>query len=129
MSPSPRISGVRLAALVFADDAARALIERAGEHYSARNAQVAALLTAQGLPVEAADGMSLWVPVPRPAREIAAELARRGWRVRTGDDFNLAPGAPGVAGAEPSRHLRLTVHDRTDEKSAQLVQDLSAACR
>lgn len=119
----------RLAHGVLADDAARALIERAGEHYSARNAQVAALLTAQGLPVEAADGMSLWVPVPRPAREIAAELARRGWRVRTGDDFNLAPGAPGVAGAEPSRHLRLTVHDLTDEKSAQLVQDLSAACR
>lgn len=122
----------RLAHGVLADDAARALIERAGEHYSARNAQAAALLTAQGLPVEAADGMSLWVPVPRSAREIAAELARRGWRVRTGDDFNLAPGAPGapgVAGAEPSRHLRLTVHDLTDEESAQLVQDLSAACR
>lgn len=114
----------RLAHGVLADDAARALIERAGEHYAARNAQVAALLTAQGLPVEAADGMSLWLPVPPPDREIAAELARRGWRVRTGDEFRLAPGGPGV---EASRHLRLTVHDLTDAEAQRFATDLADA--
>ncbi|MFD4007660.1 aminotransferase class I/II-fold pyridoxal phosphate-dependent enzyme [Brachybacterium paraconglomeratum] len=114
----------RLAHGVLADDAARALIERAGEHYAARNAQVAALLTAQGLPVEAADGMSLWLPVPPPDREIAAELARRGWRVRTGGEFRLAPGGHGV---EASRHLRLTVHDLTDAEAQRFATDLADA--
>ncbi len=122
----------RLAHGVLADETARTLVERAGEHYAARNARVAALLTAQGLPVRAADGMSLWLPVPSPAREVATELARRGWRVRTGDEFRLAPSAPGASGASgaaPSRHLRLTVHDLTDAESEQLVEDLPAACR
>lgn len=114
----------RLAHGVLADDASRALVDRAGEHYAARNAEVAALLTAHGLPVEAADGMSLWVPVPRPAREVAAELARRGWRVRTGDEFRLAPGGPGV---EASRHLRLTVHDLTGAEAQRFATDLVGA--
>ena len=114
----------RLAHGVLADEGSRALVERAGEHYAARNAQVAALLTAHGLPAEAADGMSLWVPVPRPAREVAAELARRGWRVRTGDEFRLAPGGHGV---EASRHLRLTVHDLTDAEAQRFATDLADA--
>ncbi len=114
----------RLAHGVLADDASRALVERAGEHYAARNAEVAALLTAQGLPVRAADGMSLWVPVPRPAREVAAELARRGWRVRTGDEFRLAHGGSGL---EASRHLRLTVHDLTGAESQRFATDLVGA--
>lgn len=114
----------RLAHGVLADDASRALVERAGEHYAVRNAEVAALLTAQGLPVRAADGMSLWVPVPRPAREVAAELARRGWRGRTGDEFRLAPGGHGV---EASRNLRLTVHDLTDAEAQRFATDLADA--
>ena len=114
----------RLAHGVLADEGSRALVERAGEHYAARNAEVAGLLTAHGLPAEAADGMSLWVPVPRPAREVAAELARRGWRVRTGDEFRLAPGS---AGADPSRHLRLTVHDLTGAEAQRFATDLVGA--
>ena len=114
----------RLARGVLADDASRALVERAGEHYAARNAEVAGLLTAHGLPAEAADGMSLWVPVPRPAREVAAELARRGWRVRTGDEFRLDPGS---AGADPSGHLCLTVHDLTGAEAQRFATDLVGA--
>ncbi len=113
----------RLAHGVLADDAARDRIQRAGEHYAARNREVAALLTARGLPVEAADGMNLWVPLPRPAREVAAELARRGWRVRTEDEFCLGPGVPG---AEPSRHLRVTVHDLTGAEAERFAADLAA---
>ena len=63
-------------------------------------------------------------PVPRPAREVAAELARRGWRVRTGDEFRLAPGS---AGADPSRHLRLTVHDLTGAEAQRFATDLADA--
>ncbi|MEE1650339.1 aminotransferase class I/II-fold pyridoxal phosphate-dependent enzyme [Brachybacterium sp. J144] len=111
----------RLAHGVLREDGARALIERAGDRYAARNAQVAALLREVGAEVAAADGMSLWVGLPRPAGEVAAQLARRGWRVRTGDEFRLAPDA------EPSRHLRVTVHGLGDQEAERFASDLGAA--
>ncbi|WP_299301853.1 aminotransferase class I/II-fold pyridoxal phosphate-dependent enzyme [uncultured Brachybacterium sp.] len=111
----------RITHAVLRDPDALALIDRAGIHYAAQNTAFAAQLTALGLPVEAGDGMSLWVPVPVPARVVAERLMRRGWLVRTGDDFRLAPGA------EPSRHLRLTVHDLTSEEMRRLAEDLAAA--
>lgn len=111
----------RITHAVLRDQDALALIDRAGIHYAAQNTAFAAQLTALGLPVEAGDGMSLWVPVPVPARVVAERLMRRGWLVRTGDDFRLAPGA------EPSRHLRLTVHDLTSEEMRRLAEDLAAS--
>ena len=65
--------------------------------------------------------MSLWVPLPCAAEPVAAGLARRGWHVRTGEEFRLAPGA------EPSRHLRLTLHDLDEEASRRLAADLAVA--
>ena len=111
----------RITHAVMTDPGSLALIERAGVHYAERNAAFAARLTAQGLPVEAGDGMSLWVPVPAPAREVAERLMRRGWLVRTGDEFQLEPGA------ELSRHLRLTVHDLDEAERRRLAEDLVAA--
>ncbi|MGP5078826.1 aminotransferase class I/II-fold pyridoxal phosphate-dependent enzyme [Brachybacterium alimentarium] len=97
------------------------LIHRAGAHYAERNAAFAARLTALGLPVEAGDGMSLWVPVPVPAREVADRLMRRGWLVRTGDEFRL------VATGAPSHHLRLTVHDLSEDDARSLAADVAGA--
>ena len=65
--------------------------------------------------------MSLWVPLPVPAREVTERLTRRGWLVRTGDGFRLEEGD------EPSQHLRLTVHDLTEAEAAALADDLLAA--
>ena len=73
----------RITHAVMAAPESLELIHRAGAHYAERNAAFAARLTALGLPVEAGDGMSLWVPVPVPAREVADRLMRRGWLVRT----------------------------------------------
>lgn len=111
----------RLAHGVLADEASLALIAQASEHYATQNTQVAARFTAHGIPVDPADGMSLWVPLPCPARDVSAALAQRGWRVRTGDGFRLAEDA------EPSRHLRLTVHDLDEAEAERLAQDLAAA--
>ncbi|ASK65849.1 transcriptional regulator PtsJ [Brachybacterium avium] len=111
----------RITQAVMTDPEALALIEQAGAHYAARNHAFADRLTARGLPVEAGDGMSLWVPVPAPARAVAEQLMRRGWLVRTGDDFRLEPGA------EPSHHLRLTVHDLEEDAAAALASDLAEA--
>jgi DNA-binding transcriptional MocR family regulator len=113
----------RLAHGVLTDRAAQELIERAGEHYAARNAEVAALLAARGIEIAPADGMSLWVPVPAPARAVAEGLARRGWHVRTGEEFLLEPGT------EPSHHLRVTVHDLTDAEAERFAEDLETVLR
>lgn len=111
----------RITHAVMTDPGARDLISRAGEHYARRNTEVAERLSDHGLPVEAGDGMSLWVPVPAPARDVAERLERRGWLVRTGDEFRLDPAG------EPSRHLRITVHDLTAEETEALVRDLADA--
>ncbi|WP_434966751.1 aminotransferase class I/II-fold pyridoxal phosphate-dependent enzyme [Janibacter indicus] len=111
----------RITHAVITDPSALALIERAGKHYAERNAAFAALLTERGLPTSPGDGVSLWVPLPVAAREVADRLTRRGWLVRTGDEFRLAEGAP------PSQHLRLTVHDLDEASAATLADDIVAA--
>ncbi|MBO3664287.1 aminotransferase class I/II-fold pyridoxal phosphate-dependent enzyme [Microbacterium stercoris] len=109
----------RLAHAILADPNAQDLISRAGAHYAARNAAFAELLSAHDISTRVADGLSVWVPVEAPAPLVAAELRRRGWLVRTGDEFYLD------SPAEP--HLRLTVHDLTDAESVTLVTDLAAS--
>jgi len=73
--------------------------------------------------VPPSDGLSLWVGLPRPARDVAERLMRRGWLARTGDEFALADGHG------PSHHLRLTVHDLSDDEADALADDLAAAAR
>lgn len=113
----------RLTLTQLTDDSVRAQVRSAAAHYAERNAAFAARLRAEGVDVELSDGLSLWVELPRPAREVAARLMRRGWLARTGDEFALDPRA------DPSRHLRLTVHDLTDDEAQTLVADLVAASR
>lgn len=109
----------RLAHAQLTDDAARAMIADAGRHYAERNAAFAALLTERGLPAAAGDGLSLWISVPRPAREVADRLMRKGWLARTGDEFRLD--------ADTTHHLRLTVHDLDDAEAARFADDLVEA--
>lgn len=113
----------RLVHALVTDPEVTAGIDRAGAHYAARNEAFTARLTARGVPAEAGDGLNLWVSLPVPARDVAEQLMRRGWLARTGDDFRLEPET------EPSRHLRLTVHDLADEEAEQLADDIGAAVR
>nr|WP_314844367.1 aminotransferase class I/II-fold pyridoxal phosphate-dependent enzyme [uncultured Microbacterium sp.] len=113
----------RLTLTQVTDPLVLAQIEQAREHYAARNSAFAAKLNAHGIPSPAADGLSLWVELPRPARVVAEHLMRRGWLARTGDEFALEERA------EPSHHLRLTVHDLSDDDADTLVADLVAAAR
>lgn len=113
----------RLTLTQLTDPAVLAQIAEAREHYATRNAAFAALLRDNGLDAAAVDGLSLWIELPRPARLVAERLMRRGWLARTGDDFALDERA------DPSHHLRLTVHDLSDDDAATLVADLVAAVR
>lgn len=113
----------RLTLALLTDDDVRARITAAATHYAARNDAFADRLRAHGLAVDVSDGLSLWVPLPVPARLVTERLMRRGWLARTGDEFSLDERA------EPSHHLRLTVHDLSDDDATTLVADLVAAVR
>ena len=67
--------------------------------------------------------MNLWIRLPQTARVVSEKLMRRGWLVRTGDEFLLGENAA------PSEHLRLTVHDLNDADAERLVADIAAAAR
>ncbi len=113
----------RLTLTQLTDESVVSRIAEAGEHYAARNTAFATRLREEGLNSPATDGLSLWVQLPKPARVVAERLMRRGWLARTGDDFALDERA------EPSHHLRLTVHDLSDDDAETLVADLVAAVR
>lgn len=113
----------RLTLTQLTDESVVSRIAEAREHYAARNTAFATRLREEGLGSPATDGLSLWVRLPKPARVVAERLMRRGWLARTGDDFALDERA------EPSHHLRLTVHDLSDDDAETLIADLVAAVR
>lgn len=108
-----------LAQLTEPDAVAR--VAAAGAHYAERNEAFSARLRDHGIPTPDTEGLSLWVELPQPARQVSERLMRRGWLARTGDDFALGDRA------EPSHHLRLTVHDLSDDDADTLVADLVSA--
>jgi DNA-binding transcriptional MocR family regulator len=110
----------RLTHALVTDREALERVDAAAEHYAARNAAFAALLSAEGIPVRAQDGLNLWVTLPVPARAVSEQLMRRGWLARAGDEFDLVPAAP-------SHRLRLTVHDLSDDDARQLAADIAAS--
>lgn len=111
----------RLALTQLTDETVRTEVAAAAAHYAERNASFVERLRANGIDATESDGLSLWVELSRPARTVADRLMRRGWLARTGDDFALDERA------EPSHHLRLTVHDLSDADAETLVADLVAA--
>ena len=113
----------RLTLAQLTDDDVSARVAAAGVHYAARNAAFTERLREHGIDAPVTDGLSLWIELPRPARLVVERLMRRGWLARTGDEFALGDRA------EPSQHLRLTVHDLSDDDAATLVTDLVAAVR
>lgn len=113
----------RLVHALATDDEVAARIRLAGDHYAARSTSFAELLTAEGLPTSAGDGLNVWVGLDgAPARAVSEQLMRRGWLARPGDEFALG-------GAAESDHLRLTVHELDDEELQRLAVDLVAAVR
>jgi DNA-binding transcriptional MocR family regulator len=109
----------RLAHALLADPEVQAQFRDAAAHYARRSAAFADRLAGHGLRATAGDGLNLWVELPAAARAVSEQLMRRGWLARTGDEFMLE--------GAPSRHLRLTVHDLSEQDSAQLAGDLAAA--
>jgi DNA-binding transcriptional MocR family regulator len=113
----------RLAHAQLSDAGVRTRIAAAATHYAERNTAFVTALAERDIVTHSSDGLSLWVRVPAPAQTVAERLMRRGWLVRTGDEFRIEDPSPA------SDHLRLTVHDLSDADTARLLDDLQAATR
>ncbi|BDZ38228.1 hypothetical protein GCM10025863_08420 [Microbacterium suwonense] len=111
----------RLAHAQLSDAEARRRIADAAAHYAARNGAFIDALAQRGITTHSSDGLSLWVRLPVAARTASEHLMRRGWLVRTGDEFRIDEASPA------SDHLRLTVHDLSDEETSRLLDDLESA--
>ncbi|MDN3494324.1 aminotransferase class I/II-fold pyridoxal phosphate-dependent enzyme [Planococcus sp. APC 4015] len=110
----------RLTHALVTDSEVTEAIARAGAHYAARNDAFARRLAALGVAAEARDGLNLWVALGAPASVVCAQLMRRGWLARSGEEFLLADEGS-------AEHLRLTVHDLDDDDAAQLAADIADA--
>lgn len=103
--------------------AAQRIVGDAAQHYATRNAAFADLLIARGIAAPALSAISLWVDTGTSADAVVRELMKRGWLARTEDEFalNRSPGS--------GTHVRLTVHDLSDDDQRQLADDLVASVR
>lgn len=113
----------RLVLGLMTDPEVQQQISAAARHYLDRNTAFALDLRGAGLHATHGDGLNLWVELPLAAATVSERLMRRGWLVRTGDAFRLADQP------EPSRYLRLTVHDLSEQESTALLADLVTAAR
>lgn len=113
----------RLAHAQLSDAGIRQQIADAASHYAGRNSGFTAQLASRGILTDSTDGLSLWVRLPVSARVAAERMMRRGWLVRTGDEFRIDEASPA------SDHLRLTVHDLSEQDTARLLDDLASAVR
>ncbi|MTV38667.1 MocR-like B6 salvage transcription factor PtsJ [Duganella radicis] len=99
----------------------RGQIEAARAGYAARRAELRAELAAQGIALPPpADGLNLWIPLDRDARDVAYALAKKGWLVRLGSAYD-------VQGR--SQAIRITVSNLRDGQARQFAQDLQSVLR
>ncbi|NVM77424.1 DNA-binding transcriptional MocR family regulator [Duganella sp. SG902] len=99
----------------------RGQIAAARAGYAARRAELRDELAAQGIaPPPPADGLNLWIPLRRDARDVAYALARKGWLVRLGSAYDVQG---------KSQAIRVTVSTMRDGQARQFAQDLKSALR
>jgi len=98
--------------------AVRQLLGDARDDYARRRSFLRTALRAVGIDTPPpAGGFNLWIPLPDDAKDIAYELAKRGWLVRIGNAFEIQ---------DASQALRITVSDLEDEVALRFAQDLKA---
>ena len=104
------------------DEQVQTTVEKAAQHYTARNDAFVARLAERGIAACSTDGVNVWVDAgpEADAHRVHTQLMLRGWVARTGDSFALTE-STGVT------NLRLTVHQLDDAGAEQLAQALADA--
>jgi DNA-binding transcriptional MocR family regulator len=107
-----------LAATLWADAGVTAALQRAADTYGERREHFAAALAEHGIEVEAAAGITVWIPVPEEAQIVQA-LLDRGWAV--------SPGAPYRLRSE--RAIRVTISTLEKSEADELASAIAGAMR
>jgi len=97
-----------------------ALLRRARESYAERNAYLLTALTAEGIEAQSnVDGLNVWIPVSDKPGRVVEALARRGWAVRSGNDFAVAD--------RPTPAIRVTTSTLAPGQATDFAADLASA--
>lgn len=95
---------------------ARKHIDNAREAYVRQRDELRAALHAEGIDAPpASGGFNVWVPLPRDEKDVAYELAKKGWLVRPSGAFDVQG---------QSRALRVTVSKLQPGQAQRFARDL-----
>lgn len=109
----------RIVGRMLVDPGTRERLATARRTYRRRGAALASELAGHGIPfLPPSDGLNLWIPLDRPERPVVDALRERGWLVRAGADFAVAP--------HPAPALRITTATLAPEHAASFAADLAA---
>jgi DNA-binding transcriptional MocR family regulator len=103
------------------DEATHTHLARIREQYSGRREQLTSLLKSHGIDsFPSADGFNVWVPLSQDMKDVAYELAKRGWLVRLGSAFTVQ---------ESAQAIRITVSKLTDNLAQDFARSLHASIK
>lgn len=86
------------------------------QDYAARRDSLSQAMQSHGLrPLAPASGLNAWIPLPRDAKDVGYELAKKGWLVRLGSAFD-------VHGA--SQAIRVTTSKLEPDAAERFARDL-----
>jgi DNA-binding transcriptional MocR family regulator len=107
-----------LVAMMWADAATPAILQRAAATYAHRRRALIEALAKHGIEARGRSGLNVWVPVAEEAGVVNA-MAARGWAIRAGECYRIRS-APGI---------RVTVSTLTPDDARRLAADLAESIR
>ncbi|MCG7601809.1 transcriptional regulator PtsJ [Halomonas sp. McH1-25] len=97
----------------------RKRLDYACSEYACRRNELRTALQAQGIEVPpATEGVNVWVPLPKDAKEVAHALAKKGWLVRLGSAFEVQASAQAI---------RVTISKLQDGQAQRFAEDLRSS--
>lgn len=113
----------RIAHAMLTSPETTALIERARAHYLSQNAKFVSMLHEVGLQSASRDGLNVWVNTKTSGLDTLNALKQKGWIARDGGAFALDGGSNNGI----DQHVRLTVHELSEDEMQQLALDLAGS--
>ncbi|MCY1360821.1 Vitamin B6 salvage pathway transcriptional repressor PtsJ [compost metagenome] len=94
-------------------------LEKVKKRYAQRRIELRQALISHGIEsVPSTDGFNVWIPLPRDAKDIGYELAKRGWLVRLGSAFTVQ---------ELPQAIRVTVSRLSKTQAEAFAKDLKSS--
>ncbi|MFD1216154.1 MocR-like B6 salvage transcription factor PtsJ [Microbulbifer celer] len=97
----------------------RKRLDKARSEYARRREELCNALQAKGIEVSpSTGGFNVWVPLPKDAKDVAYDLAKKGWLVRLGSAFEVQ---------DSIQAIRVTVSELQDGQAQRFAEDLGSS--